>query len=481
MKRKHQSLKRNLAVLVSGLVFATSASALSLEDYLGQVKDSSMGYKANSEQAEAANLKTREADLFFTPRLFANARAGFDGKEPFGSTITYDELKMQNYSLGISQEFSFGLQASLAYAMDRTQIVGATLPAGISDTFWDATPKLELTMPLWANGFGRSSRANEQVTRQQNLADRFGSAAQAHAYLVQAEAAYWGLVSAQEVVEVQGRALEQAKSILNYVTRKSRMNLGERADILQAKALVESTTFQLQQAQNREKAARRAFNTYVNRPAETAVDKLEGINFVNLQNISVPQQQPGDRLDIKAAEAQSLMAKSAAQLSNERNKPTLDLYGSYALNGRDEELNEALKEAGAVERDTAFVGVRLNIPLNYGAASDAQTGALKAQKAAEYSYQYKRFTQEQDWTNLTQQLVEAKESLRLATNIVNAQKAKLENERVRQRQGRTTTYQVLLFEQEFSQSEVNRIQAASQILGLQAQIKLYQASLEGGI
>lgn len=480
MMKKHQSLKRNLAVLVLGLVFATSASALSLEDYLGQVRENSLGYKANNEQAEAASLKTREADLFFTPRFFANARTGYDGKEPFGSTITYDELKMQNYSLGISQEFSFGLQASLAYAMDRTQVVGATLPAGISDTFWDATPKLELTMPLLANGFGRSSRANEQVIRQQNLADHFGSAAQAQAYLVQAEAAYWGLVSAQEVVQVQGRALEQAKSILNYVTRKSRMNLGERADILQAKALVESTTFQLQQAQNREKAARRAFNTYVNRPAETAVDKLEGINFVNLQTISVPKQQPGDRLDIKAAEAQSLMAKSAAQLSHEKNKPTLDLYGSYALNGRDDDLNEAMKEAGATERDTAFVGIRLNIPLNYRAASDAQAGALRAQTAAEYSYQYKRFTQEQDWTNLTQQLAEAKESLRLATNIVNAQKAKLENERVRQRQGRTTTYQVLLFEQEFSQSEVNRIQAASQILGLQAQIKLYQASLEGG-
>lgn len=480
MNREHRSLKRSLAVIVSGLVFAGSASAVSLDEYLGQVKSESLGYKSNIEQATAAQLKTREADLFFTPKLFANVRAGYDGKEPFGSTVSYDELKMQNYSLGVSQEFSFGLQASLSYAMDRTQIIGASLPAGISDTFWDATPKLELTLPLWGNGFGRSARANEEVVRQQNLADKFGSEAQARAYLVQAEAAYWALASAQEVVEVQGRALEQAKSILNYVTRKSRMNLGERADVLQAQALVEATTFQLQQAQNREKAARRAFNTYVNKPAESPVSQLEGISFTGLLSVEIPTQQPADRLDIQAAEAQARLAKSAAQLTHEKNKPTLDLYGSYALNGRDEELNESLKEAGGAERDTGFVGVRLNIPLNYGAASDAQAGALKAQKAAEYAYQYKRFTQEQDWTNLIQQLAEAKESLRLATNIVNAQKTKLEHERARQRQGRTTTYQVLLFEQEFSQSEVTRVQVASQILGLQAQIKLYQASLEGG-
>ena len=122
----------------------------------------------------------------------------------------------------------------------------------------------------------------------------------------------------------------------------------------------------------------------------------------------------------------------------------------------------------------------MNIPLNLSAASDAKAGALKAEKVAQLNYEYKQFVQDQDWTNLTQQLGEAKENLRLTTNIVNAQKAKLENERSRLRQGRTTTYQVLLFEQDFSQSEVSRVQAASAILGLQSQIKLYQSSLAGG-
>ncbi|MEN0057354.1 MAG: TolC family protein [Bdellovibrio sp.] len=464
----------SFALITAALLLGPPASALSLSEYLQQVKEKSLGYQANSEQSEASRLKSREADLYFTPRLFANARVGHDGKESFASSITYDRLRMQNYSLGVSQEFSFGLQTKLSYAIDKTEVEGATLPAGVASSFWDATPLIELTMPLLGNGFGRTSRANEDVVRQQNRAESLAADAQAQGFLVEAEAAYWKLASSQEVVQVQTRALKQAQSILDYVSKKARMNLGENADVLQAKALVEATTFQLQQALNQEKSAKRSFNTYINQAAETQTPVLGGINFADLEKVAVPSTKPGSRYDVMAAEAQARAAQSAATLVAERNKSTVDLYGSYALNGRDEELNEALKNAGRTEKDTAFIGVRVNIPLNILATSDAKAGAAKAQKAAELTYQHKQFVQDQDWNNLVQQLGEAKESLRLATNIVNAQKAKLENERTRLRQGRTTTYQVLLFEQDFSQSEVTRIQSAAQILGLQAQIKLYQ-------
>jgi outer membrane protein TolC len=477
----------SLLLILAALLSANPSHALSLNEYLNQVKQQSLGLKASDEQAEASKLSGRDADLYFTPKLFANARTGHDSKQSFGSSINYDRLNMQNYSLGVSQDFSFGLQTKLSYAMDRTEAenisggAAAGIPDGSTFGFWDATPLLEVNLPLWKDGFGRKARADQEVSRSSNQANEFGAQAQSQAFLVEAEAAYWNLSSAQEVVEVQKRASQQAQSILDYVSKKARMNLGENADILQARALVESTTFQLQQAVNAEKAARRNFNTYMNRQSEEAVSGLEPLNYSGLQAVAVPAAKPGDRYDVKAAEAQARLAKSNSAIAAEKNKPQVDLYGSYALNGRNEDFNEAMKAAGKDARDTAYVGVRINIPLNFAAAGDTRAGALKAEKAAEYSYQYKQFVQEQDWINLVQQLAEAKEGFRLASNIVNAQKAKLENERTRLRQGRTTTYQVLLFEQDFSQSEVTRVRSAAQILGLQARIKLYQTtSPEGG-
>lgn len=481
MKKKEILKIGSLTVVLAAVLMGQKASALTLTEYMTEVQRESLGYKASSEQASAAGLKEREADLFFSPRWFVDARVGHDGKEPFASTISYKRLYLQNYSLGLSQEFKFGLQTKLSYALDRTEVEGATLPAGVPNSFWRATPTLELSLPLWANGFGRTTEANAEITRQQNRAEKLGANAQNTAFLVEAEAAYWRLASAREVVNVQTQALQQAQSILDYVSRKAKMNLGENSDILQAKALVEARAFQLKQAQNQEKAVQRVLNTFLNRKADSVIGSLEPLNYGSLQKVEVPTVKSGDRYDVQAAAAQALITQSAAQLVAERNKPKVDLYGSYSLDGTEPDLDKAMAEAGTIYRDSAFVGVRVSVPFNMGALGDAKAGALKAQRAAELSYEHKKFSQEQDWENLVQQLAEAKESLRLATNIVTAQKLKLDNERIRLRQGRTTTYQVLLFEQDFTQSEVARVQAAALLLGLQAQIKLYQTSSEGGI
>lgn len=52
-------------------------------------------------------------------------------------------------------------------------------------------------------------------------------------------------------------------------------------------------------------------------------------------------------------------------------------------------------------------------------------------------------------------------------------KIKLDNERIRLRQGRATTYQVLLFEQDFSQAQAGRVLAATELIALKAQLNLY--------
>ena len=73
-------------------------------------------------------------------------------------------------------------------------------------------------------------------------------------------------------------------------------------------------------------------------------------------------------------------------------------------------------------------------------------------------------------------LIASQENLRLATQIENAQKAKLENERNLLTRGRTSTYQILVFEQEYSNSELTTQQIAQKLHELIAEQKLYQQS-----
>ena len=472
-------LNTSKLVLALGIsLVSANTFALTLNEYLDKVKSDSSSYKGTSEQSEGAALKSREADLIFTPQFFAEANVGHDGKPTVPKTA--DRIDTEAYSLGISQQFDFGLQSKLSYSLDRTRFVGANTLFITTPDYWDATPKIELTMPLWGGGFGRTAQANEQLTREQNIADQFSNKAQSAGFLAEAEAAYWKLSAWSDVVRIQETALQSAQNILDYVSKKKKMNLGEDADVVQARALVESRNLELQVARNEQREALRSFNKYINRNAEDPVSDLEPVNYATLENIVVPEKRPGDRYDVRATEAQVATAKASSQLVEQRNRPTFDVYGSYALNGRDSAEVEAMKNAGYTDTDTGYIGFRFNMPLNLSATSDAKAGALKSVRAAEYNRQYALYAQEQDWINLTRNLTDARDNLRLLSRIESAQKTKLDVERTRLRQGRTTTYQVLLFEQDYSQAALTRVKSAANILALQTQVKLYQNSPEGG-
>jgi outer membrane protein TolC len=480
MYQKRKTARKVLAALavpIAVLLSEPSAHALTLNEYLDQVRGQSLSYRGSAEQSEGAGLKSREADLIFTPQLFAEVNAGHDGKP--STPQMYDQIKNESYLLGISQQFSFGLQTKLYYQAGHSNFVDATAAINPSD-YWDAAPKLEVSMPLWGGGFGRTAQANEEALRQQNMADKYSAEGTSQTILAGAEASYWKLSAWKDVVVIQEQAKQAAQSIYDYVVKKKRMNLGEEADVVQAKALVEARTLELQVAQNETVEAQRSFNKFLNKDAYAPVEGLEKVDYKALENLTVPQARPGMRADVQASEAQLAAARAASTLAYERNRPTLNVYGNYAMNGRDEAFNEAMKEAGKTEQDTAYVGLRFNMPLNIGATSDAKSGALKTQRAAELNRDYALYSQDQDWINLTRGLQDARDNLRLLSRIEDAQKTKLEVERKRLRQGRTTTYQVLLFEQDYSQSALTKVKSAANILGLQSQIKLYQNPSEGG-
>ena len=458
------------------LLLDNRAHALTVNEYLNQVKQESLGYKGQKEQSEGAALKAREADLFFTPQLFAEAVVGQDAKP--NTPSMYDEVKSQNYSLGLSQQFSFGLQGKIYYDLGRTEFVNAG-PAISPSKYWTAAPKIELTMPLWGGGFGRTSSANQEASRQQNIAEQYTAEGQSLVLLVNAEAAYWRLAAWQDVVRIQEQAMKAAQNILDYVSKKQRMNLGENADVVQARALVEGRTLELQVARNEAAEAQRNFNRFLNRDVNAPTESLQTLDYVSLESLELPKDRPGVRADVKALEAQLAAAKAASTLARERNRPTLNLFGNYAMTGRDDELNEAMKASGKADRDTAFIGLRFNMPLNFGATADVKAGADKAERAAELNRQQALYAQDADWTNLVRNVSDLRENLKLMGRIEQAQKAKLEAERNRLRQGRTTTYQVLLFEQDYSQAALSRAKSAAGILGLQSQIKLYQNTPEG--
>lgn len=457
-------------VAVGTLTLALQSQAMGLSEYLELMQQENLAFKGSKKKEESAVLLTSEAGLMTSPTFFVEARKSFDTTLGTPPMSMYDKYENQTIGVGISNQFEFGLQTKFSYQAVKNSYEGSTFNP---DKYWDFSPNVELSLPLWANGFGSTVRAQKTLTKAQNETEALAELANQKGLLVEAEITYWQLASARERLKIQDEALQSAKKIHTYVQGQKNKNLGESADVLQANALVEAYTLQLQQSKNETQKLERAFNQILNREAGTPILQLDKISYNELENFAVPTNRPGEKVDVLIKKSQTTIAEASSALVKERNRPRLDLMGGYSLQGRNEEAGRAFKNSKETKHDSGYVGLMFSVPLDFSATKDARAGAERLNEASKLQLNHALSTQDKDWNNLRETMQEAKLSLKLARGLENAQKVKLENERVRLRQGRATTYQVLLFEQDYSQSQAGRVLAATELMALKAQLKLY--------
>lgn len=462
----------------SKVVFAQNSATLLPEEYLAQVKGQSLSYLAASENIEAYERLKEKAKLVTAFNFFASTQEGFTEQNQVLQIFRYTSVYNRTSQVGISQTADFGLSTKLYYTLNHNTYKGLNTSSysnpRLASSNYQGTPVLEVSLPLWQNRFGSSTKASKDSTYFSNEYQKFSAKAISVVALVTAEQSYWNLVMARRVVEIQQNALKSAEQILSYVSKKEKMNLGEKGDVLQAKALLESRKLSLKQAENDEKLAARDFNKQRHVDSGEVLEKLAPFDFSKLKNFLVPKIKGDDRFDIKAYEANMKAAVANAKIDEEANKPSLNLYGSYSQNQINSGINSAIAAVPDRTGRAGMVGVKLSMPINFGLTSDIRQGARQSASAAKTNYHQKVFEQENDWQNLVQNLEVYKENLTLSQAIEAAQKLKLENERKLLKQGRTTTYQILLFEQEFSNSQITAIQTAYKMAALIAQQKLYQ-------
>jgi outer membrane protein TolC len=457
-----------------------SAAGLSLNDYLEQVKaqnHQALGFK---ETSSAAILRSDEGDLAVVPQIFASAQWQADAKLPSIPLLDYDRLDTYVYNVGISETTRFGLQAKLSYNVQYTSYVNPSLVlgggpsalAGFSTTFYDTTPILQLTQSLWSNGFGKSTEAQITAARAQALAEGHLSNYQFTSVLVQAETAYWQLALARQTVEVEKGALDRAKKILDYNTKRAQVGLADKSDAIQAQANYELRALELQSALDSARTSALSFNIERENPTDVVAEDLKDVAWDKLENEALPAR-ADFREDVKAALEQEKASEANAEISLQKDLPTFDIVASAALNGRADTIGDGLGDPFAAHRPTESIGFRFSAPLDISLIQRSRRGWEKEKEGLRLSYEQKVFEQEQNWKDLVEKVAEARKRLGLARQVEEIQRSKLENEKQRLRSGRSTTYQVLLFEQDFDSAQLNRIRAQADIVTTIAQMKLF--------
>lgn len=477
MKRSSHILNKIILTAVFFLISAQHSQALSLAEYLEQVKNNNLTYTYANEQVEASQLLKKKADLVTAIRLFGTYQDGFNQQNQGTPILKYNSLYSRNYQLGLSQTSDLGITTQLSYVMNHYTYKGLNSSnyanPSLASSNYQTSPVLSVSLPLWQNRFGAATQASQDSLFFQNEAQKLNAQSVSLSSLVLAEKSYWQLAAARKIVEIQRVTLQQAQAILQYVTKRYRMNLGDNSDVLQASALAEQKNLDLQQAQNDEKLAARNFNKQRYLDSSQVDEALADIDFKKLEKIFVAKIRAENRFDVKASEAQMKANVAAAKLEEETNKPSLNLTGYYALKGVEAGATSATRHGFDPNGKEGAVGLNFSVPINFELTSDIRRGAIKNASVAKVTYRQKIFDQENDWNNLIQNLEYFKENLVLARKLESIQNSKLENERIRLKQGRTTTYQILTFAQDYSKSQLTSVQMAYQLLSLIADKKLY--------
>jgi|GEM_PF-4766369 len=466
-------LRATLMVLCALAPSITMADAYSLENYLKTVQVNYLEYKSAALSQQASLMQENsEANLLTAPAFFAQISHTGDEKElpQFGKM--YSKMSFTQGTVGIQWQTQFGLQTKLSYSLQNYTFQDMSI-ASARPVIYDTVPAFEFTQSLLRNGNGAEVRAQQEVIKSQNKMKRLSETMTLKQVLLESELAYWRVAAAQKSLSIAKENVERAEKIMSWGKRRANYGLTDQSDVFQSQALLEVRRLELQGAIDELKLAQRVADAYLfgsNTVLEMPENMLEEA-IKSAQTIKVSESD--HREDTLMAIENAKLAEASAILTGQKAQSNLDLMGSIQFDGREIELSKALQKPLSLTKPTFTIGLKYTMSLDGSALSDLNKASQKQIESAQFNQQQRLRDERLVLLNLNQQIEDANRRLILATKLEATQRQKWAYESERQQKGRSTLYQVLMFEQDYASAQAAKTQAQVAVLRLMAQLKTY--------
>ena len=454
------------------LVSIPAAQALTLEEYLGEVQSKNGGIIASKISADAKEKRKNEAKLQFKTSFFLNGEYSDDQRPTLAPAFQGTQTMRHTLRGGLQQNFRTGTKAAISYNYYKTEINGTQGGLVQTPKFFDIAPQIEITQSLWRNWLGSEFKATENAQLAQVEAQRFTELFNFKQLMMNAENAYWRLYVAQMSLIVQEQSIERSKRLRDWNADKVRKNLVDQSDLLQAEANLQAREIEYQDTLTEVAVAQREFNSIRESDGEVHLEGTKGKDSSYIIDVSLPKKMQM-REDVRAAMANQKLAAANAILGVEKNRPNLELYGNYSINGRNQYQSPATEQAWTGTRPWTIVGVRFTTPLDFGSMNDYKKAYNTEVTASELAYKRKAYEVDRDYEILTDRFEMLKRRLKLTIKLEAAQDKKFKNERNRFQQGRTTTFQVVQFEQDLANTQLQRLRYERDLIAVYNQLKLF--------
>jgi len=460
-------------VILSLSLVSFSASAFTLEQYLGEVQKRNKAFQAASISQEAAEDRREAGDLGLSPVFTMSAGYLSDESQPqtLGTKTT-----ARQYSLGLAKEFSSGTKAALTGNVQQNQI--ANPPAGFARLADYAVSSLgvSLSQSLWKNFFGNGTRLRQERQSVTANIEKESFNLQQRQLLIDAEMAYWDYLYLQEELKSRTDSLERAKKIETWLKRRYADGINDKADFLNGQALTASRQLLLDSARDQVVVTEKKVRLFLE------MDEKE-----NIPNFNSDFNKPRDlrslvggssgqvvRLDAYLAALEAKAKNLGAREAQDQLRPDLVLSGAYNTNSNlQDSPSSAINKMTSTEIPTTKVSLNFTYIFDTDAKVSQQSLYRKEALAAQLNSERKMVESETSWAELLRRYGEMLKQIQTAEKINQLQTNKAKEQSLKLSRGRAVTSDVVNSEEDASNSMLTLNRLRSEARKMEAQSRLF--------
>jgi outer membrane protein TolC len=472
-------MKWLMLLYVTG-AFAQTGPVLTLEDYLNQVKSQNPQARSLMQTIESTKLRHDEPEQDLLTEFYANYRLLDNKQQQLEPVFMGSETKGDQYRLGLRKTTDFGLHGDLYFNTQHTQILGISNIAGIPAGFTPPTDYnqsaavLEVTQSLWRNSFGEATRAEIEAKqaglRGEEMQARYGL----KIVLLNAQNAYWTLVSMQEIVKLQQENVERARKTRDRMSRGAKLRLFDDTDAMQAEAAFESRELELQTSLDQLASAARSFNTLRGEDS----DEVPALSDLPTKEFALTGLEKGrmSREDYDLLRAQAEVEAATAKGAVAQIHPKLDLVGMISTTGLASTAGRAEDLLTTDKYPSWYVGAEFSIPIDIRMIFDVKHGYQAKERAARLAKSDADFNEQRAWKDIVKQHHEALGRYQRAVSLEKIQNELVKRERRRLANGRATTFEALNMEQNLALAQIQRVRSQLDFMQINNSAKTFEAA-----
>ena len=438
---------------------AMAANTMSLKQVIESTLSSHPDLQLSRIDSAIAQTETRRIQGMLDPTVSASIKAS-EEKIPVSSDFQASETRIGQLAGAIAKPLDNGGTLSANFAYNRTsQAFNSPLAAQLSrfNPAYRNQINLSYRHPLLKGAdkpdYHYSRLAAEAGIKSADIQQRII----AQQLTLRAVNAYYQLASDDINIGIAGQAVERAKKLLTYQRSRERFGLIEKADRLQAEALLAARNTDLQRAHSRRLTSLNILNRLMLRPANSELTVMQE----QTDEVTAPSMQQAyalaesNRPELAALQAQLESAEAQLNISRDADNVQLDVIAEVGTRSLDSNAVTAAARGFTTQDHYAAVSIELSDVLMRNSANAAIRKA-ELQRQRVLAERVSTLEQIKDDLSAAITAIRAgKPILTVARKQAAAEKRKFNAEMRRYREGRSDTATLVQFEGELRNAELN--------------------------